>query len=520
MKPRPPRASAGVVLWRQGTSGVEVFWVQRAEELAFMGGWYAFPGGGLSKRDVEVPVSGQPRGVTGAPVEAALPAGVLDGVDLGPILPPGLVASVFRELFEEVGLLPGRGETELHRLDEARRSLLGREIDFASIVRELNLELDASQLVYAGRWVTPPLGPVRFDNRFFLLQWSKDEPNQPMVIPGELAGGEWIDPATAIDRWKREGLITAPPILHILEVLASEGPEAGLPRLLAPSEANLGPYRRIEFRPGVLMYPLKTPTLPPAATTNGYVLGTRETVLIDPGSPFESEIERLVESIAAQKDRLGRRVSAIWLTHHHPDHIGGVQVLRRTLGVPVFAHRATVERLRAVGLEIDRELQDNQVVELEGDPPFPVRVLHTPGHASGHLCFLDERFGSLIAGDLVAGIGTIVIDPPEGNMSEYLRSLRRVLDLGPTTLFPAHGPAIKNATGKLTEYLEHRQQRENRVLEVWRSGRRSPGEMVGDIYDEIPDAAVPLAERQILAHLDHLRDQGLLDEPIDRESRP
>ena len=509
-EPKPPRASAGVVPWRRSTSGVEVFWIKRSAQMAFMGGWHAFPGGGWSKRDIDVPFAGQPQGVEISPVHAALPEGVLDDLELAPILQPGLVISAIRELFEETGLLLSKGPIEAPILGTARDRLLAKEIDFGAVVEELEARLEASRLVYAGRWLTPPFGPIRFDNRFFLLEWSETEDIQPVIIPGEAELGEWIDPCVAIERWKRGELITAPPILHILEVLSAEGPQGGLERLRSPSETNLGPYRRIEFRPGVLLFPQKTPTLPPAATTNAYVLGTRETVLVDPGSPFELEIERLIDSIDAQRVQLGRTVSAIWLTHHHPDHVGGVAAIREALNVPVFAHGSTAERLERVGIQVDGELFDDQIVELGGDPPFVLRVLHTPGHAQGHLCFFDTTFGSLIAGDLVAGFGTIVIDPPEGNMAAYLRSLQRVLDLEPSTLFPSHGPTIKNASAKLREYLDHRKWRESRVLESWRMGRKEPGEMIDYVYDELPKLAIPLAERQVVAHLDHLREQGLL----------
>ncbi len=508
--PKPPRASAGVVPWRSSKTGVEVFWLKRSAEMAFMGGWYAFPGGGWSKRDIGVPFTGQPQGVETSPVSAALPEGVLDGLDLAPILPPGLVVSALRELFEETGLLLSQGQVQARSLDAARHRLLAKEVDFRSVLEELEVRLEASRLVYAGRWLTPPFGPIRFDNRFFLLEWPETEDIQPVIDPGESELGEWIDPSAAIDRWKHGELITAPPILHILEVLSTEGPEGGLERLRSPSEANLGPYRRIEFRPGVLLFPQKTPTLPPAVTTNAYILGTQETVLVDPGSPFELEIERLIASIDAQRLRLGRTVSAIWLTHHHPDHVGGVAAIREALKIPVFAHRSTAERLASVGIDVDGELFDDQIVELGGDPPFVVRILHTPGHAQGHLCFFDTTFGSLITGDLIAGFGTIVIDPPEGNMAAYLGSLQRVLDLEPTTLFPSHGPTIKNASAKLREYLNHRQWRESRILEIWRQGRREPAEMIDAVYDDLPELAVPLAERQVVAHLDHLRQQGLL----------
>jgi glyoxylase-like metal-dependent hydrolase (beta-lactamase superfamily II) len=303
-------------------------------------------------------------------------------------------------------------------------------------------------------------------------------------------------------------VITAPPILHLLRVLAEDGPEAGLGRLRHPTETDLGPFRRIEFRPGVILLPLATPTLPPADRTNAYLLGTGERLLIDPGTPFAPEIERLVAALRALAASGQGQVSAIWLTHHHPDHVGAVEAVRRALGVPVAAHPETAARLAGRGIAVDRELADGDRVVLAGDPPFPVRVLHTPGHARGHLCFYDENGGSLIAGDLVAGFGTIVIDPPEGNMDAYLASLERLVELAPRTLFPSHGPPATDAVAMLRATVAHREWREERVLAAWRSGLREPREMLPTVYDDAPKLAWPLAERQIVAHLERLRRAG------------
>ena len=330
-------------------------------------------------------------------------------------------------------------ENQLHTL---RRQLLSKELDFAGLLASANQAPVVSDLVYAGRWLTPPLGPVRFDNRFFLVNWQQTRVAQPEIIVGEIESGEWIRPAVALQKWRDGEVLAAPPILHILEVLAQVGPIAGVERLQRPEERNLGPFRRIEFRPGVLLFPVRSPTLPPASYTNVYLLGTGECILVDPGSPVEEEVERLKMGLEATERRLGRRVTAIWLTHHHPDHVGGVEPLRAALDVPVLAHPATAARLRERGLKIDGELQDDQRVILPGEQPMEIRVLHTPGHARGHLCFLVEQDGSLVAGDMVAGLGTIVIDPPEGDMSAYLRSLERLRDLAPATILPAHGPAI------------------------------------------------------------------------------
>jgi len=506
----PPRGSAAVVLWHQregaGPDDVDVFWVKRSESLPFMGGWHAFPGGGLSRSDAQLPVSGEPLTGSEAPPAAGLPESLRDLDELGPDLLPGITACALRELFEETGILVSTPAVDPEDLPEARRALLAGERSFADILHGFGVRLDASPLVYAGRWVTPPFAPVRFDNRFFLLEWPPDAPAEPSIHPGECESGSWISPAEAWQAWRHGDVLAAPPILHILEVLSQDGPIKGLDRLRDPAETNLGPLRRVEMRPGVVMFPLLTHTLPPSATTNAYLLGTAECVLVDPGASSDRELEHLEQALAAARERLGRRVTAIWLTHHHPDHVGGVERLRGSLGVPVLAHPVTADRLAARGIRIDGELHDGQRIVIGGS--YPVLVLHTPGHARGHLCFLEEEQRSLLCGDMVSGVSMIVVDPPEGDMDDYLGSLEKLAALGPNTLFPGHGPAVKNAKAKLRDYIRHRLWRESRILDAWYAGLRQPAEMLPVVYDDVPRQAWPLAERQILAHLERLRRHG------------
>ena len=521
------RPSAAVVPWRRvrdargSEDRLEVFWVRRAETLPFMGGWYAFPGGGLSRKDLQVPVEGVPQGLEEPTETTELPESLRIGPEApAPDLVPGLTACALRELFEETGillvkeLLPGGASGPVASatlLAELRDRLLARESTFGEIVTELGVTPDASPLVFAGRWMTPPLAPLRFDNRFFLLEWPAEAMLQPSLAGRELDAGEWLPPGEAWRRWRRFEVLAAPPILHVLKVLSEDGPGRGLTRLREPREADMGPFRRVEFRPRVLMLPLATATLPPATHTNSYLVGGRELALIDPGTSDPEELDRLKRALDDLAQRHDQRVTAIWLTHHHPDHVGGVEVLREHLGVPVLAHGETARRLEPRGIRVDEELTDGQVLRLagrDGDEEVTVRVLHTPGHTRGHVCFFEEEGGSLIAGDMVAGIGTIVIDPPEGDMDDYLASLRRLIGLGPRTLFPAHGPAIKNAVDKLREYVDHRLWREEKVLTAWHEGRRTAKEMLPEVYDDAPKEAWPLAERQIEAHLERLRRAG------------
>ena len=506
------RASAAVVPWRRGERGeLLVYWVLRNPELAFMGGWHAFPGGGQNKTDTHFELKESAQNGDGT-TRPGPEIGDDELASLGPDLPPGLLLCAIRELFEETGILLERGVCAGRippDLSELRADLLAGRRDFAALARERGYELAAGELSFAGRWLTPPMGPMRFDNRFFLLHWPAEIGLEPEVLEGELIEGEWIEPNAALARWQAGEAVAAPPIVHILRVLDEVGPSRASARLIDSREADIGPMRRIELRPGVILMPLRTPTLPPAAFTNTFLLGQDELVLIDPATPFPDEQKRLLaalDAVAAQ----GARIRAIWLTHHHADHIGAVELCRRHLGVPVLAHPATAAKLAAWGIEVDEHLNDGDRIELGGDPPFTVRVLHTPGHTRGHLSFLDEKYGSLITGDLLSTLSTIVIDPPEGDMDDYLDSLEKVAGFSPRALFPSHGPLVLSAMARLEGLHRHRLAREEKVLAAWQEGKKTPAAMVAEVYDDTPPALHPVAERQIAAHLIRLEKAGRL----------
>ncbi len=250
---------------------------------------------------------------------------------------------------------------------------------------------------------------------------------------------------------------------------------------------------------GIVSVAVRTPTLPPAAHTSCYLVGEGDLLAIDPGSPFEDEQAALLATITAR----GRLV-AIALTHHHGDHTGGARALAAATGAPIWAHAATAAELRG-RLPVARLLDDGEVLEVGGRR---LRAVFTPGHAVGHLCFLDEASRAVIAGDMVAGVGTILIDPDGGHMATYLASLERLLTVGTGAVLPAHGPAIPDGPAKLREYLAHRRMREARVRAALADAPRPARELCAIAYADTPTLLWPLAERSLLAHLAKLVEDG------------
>jgi ribonuclease/clavin/mitogillin len=231
----------------------------------------------------------------------------------------------------------------------------------------------------------------------------------------------------------------------------------------------------------VELFAARTPTLPPATHTVSYALGDREVVLVEPATPYEEERREWVAWARGLASR-GRQVVAIVITHHHADHVGGAEFFERELGVEVWAHPETAARLPH--LTITRHLADGETIALDGPSPRSLRVLHTPGHAPGHVCLHDEDAGTLVVGDMVASVGTILVGPEDGDMAEYLRQLRRLADRGARVALPAHGEPIETPTRLFEHYIGHRLMRERQVM----GAVERQGEDGGDL-----DALVPLA---------------------------
>lgn len=222
--------------------------------------------------------------------------------------------------------------------------------------------------------------------------------------------------------------------------------------------------------------------------TNTWVVGRWPAAVVDPGVDDTRHLAEVLE--------VAGRVGAILLTHDHPDHAPGAGTLAAMTGAPVYAGRP------AQGM---RRLRDGQEIRLPG---VRLRVIATPGHTPDHVAFLLEPDRALFTGDLVLGRGTSVIDPPEGDLVQYLRSLRRLRELGPRTIYPGHGPVVLDAVAKLEEYLTHREERERQVLEGLAEGPRTPEELVPLIYAGYPAELHPLAARSVLAHLLKLEAEG------------
>lgn len=468
------------ILYRKTSSGTEVFWLRRGSHLKFAGGYYAFPGGRVDADDAKIAVEG-------ASTEES-----------------PFIVSAARELFEETGVLVARGAEKLTPkvLEATRAELNSKTLTFQAMVEKFALVLERKSFLSAGRWVTPNYMPARFDARFFLVEAPPLA--EAKIAEEEASEGGWIRPATALHKWNFGAALLHPPNLHVMQVMHNFADvETVQKNLQNPPYCKNFISERLEFQKGVMTVPLKSNTLPPATHTNCYLLGEREMLLVDPGADDPHEQQRLVSVLEELKNE-GRHVRAIVLTHHHQDHVSGLGPLLKYVKAPVFAHQYTASR---INVPCDRLMEDGHSVVLEGDFRMHWNVLHTPGHAKGHICLVEAHSRCAIVGDMVAGVGTIVIETPEGDMAHYMAQLKRLKQLHLTTLFPAHGPAIADASGQLGTYIAHREMRERRVMSALGATAKSLSEVAKEAYADTPDVAWPLAEIMTQAVLEKLEQE-------------
>jgi glyoxylase-like metal-dependent hydrolase (beta-lactamase superfamily II) len=226
--------------------------------------------------------------------------------------------------------------------------------------------------------------------------------------------------------------------------------------------------------------------------TNTWIVGEAPSIVIDPGPDIEPHLREV--------SRTAGRVAVIALTHDHPDHAPGAVTLAAMTGASIVAMRPPPGGER---------LHDGDLLTAGATT---IRAVATPGHATDHVAFWLEPDRALFTGDAVLGRGTSVIDPPEGDLAAYLRSLRRMLELEPRTIFPGHGPTVFRAVGKLEEYLAHREERERQIVAALLDSPRTIDELVATIYAEYPEDVRPLAARSVLAHLMKLASEGRVDD--------
>lgn len=240
------------------------------------------------------------------------------------------------------------------------------------------------------------------------------------------------------------------------------------------------------------------PSMMTGPGTNTYLFGDREVAVVDPGP----NIDRHLKRIQFEADN----IRWILVTHTHPDHSPGAAKLAELTGAELWGRPPPATEHQDQSFQPDRIVTTGDQLETD---EFCLKVFETPGHASNHVCYLHNETGWLVTGDHVIDGSTVVINPPDGNMRDYIRSLERARDLRPTALLPGHGELIDTPREVIDWIIGHRLQREVKVaLALEAQPNSTAGELVPIVYQDVPEHLYEWAERSLLAHLIKLVEDG------------
>lgn len=251
--------------------------------------------------------------------------------------------------------------------------------------------------------------------------------------------------------------------------------------------------------PGVRRLVANNPGFMTGPGTNTYLIGHTWHLVIDPGPADAAHIERIVAETRGAID-------SVLVTHTHGDHSPGAKLLAAKTGATLLGRSPPGDGRQDMTFVPQRTLVDGDGIRVDD---IAIRVLHTPGHASNHVCYLLEGSGLLFTGDHLMQGSTVVIAPPDGNMSEYLQSLERLQREPVMRLAPGHGLTIEDGQGEIKKIIAHRLQREAKVLERLRTfGPATVDDLVTRVYDDVDPRLHPLAKSSLLAHLQKLAKDG------------
>ena len=539
-EPVATRPAATVLLLRdarEGNGGIEVLMTRRSDQASFAPGAYVFPGGGIDALDAD------------AATHAAA-----DRRPTQSDLHLTQAIAAIRESFEELGVLLARhadgrmaGATDIAAID--------RHQPLVAQCTARGLRLAADSVFMLAHWITDRDLPRRFDVPFLVARMPEGQ--EPVADEAEQFEPVWVKPADALARHEAgqffmifptirtlQRLATFATTQAVFDALADEQPlwtscpragtlagkearymEGDLPygelALVCPDGQIVHPLDWQTERPVPLLRNVQRLTAPNPGVmtgpgTNSYLVGDPATgyIAIDPGPADADHLDKLWRAA-------GGDIRMIVCTHSHADHAPGaapLQALCVQAGrarPPILGLPSAPTARAASAFTPDRPLQNHELLTLSGQAPdgkitHTLQVIHTPGHAANHLCLLLVEDALLFSGDHILNGSTTVIDPPDGNMADYLDSLDRLdavcAEHGVEFILPAHGYVLGDALGAIAKLKAHRLAREAKVLAAMQA---LPGGSMDDwvrhAYDDVPPRMWPVAQRSLLAHVERIR---------------
>ena len=233
--------------------------------------------------------------------------------------------------------------------------------------------------------------------------------------------------------------------------------------------------------------------------TNTYLIGNEEITVLDPGPAMDSHIDAITSAKG--------KIKQIVVTHTHPDHSPGVRLLQERMDVPAYGMLTETSKGQDRSFNPDKILKDGDTFE---ETEFTLKVVHTPGHASNHLCYILEEEEFIFTGDHIMNGSTVVIGPPDGNMKQYLDSLEKLKQFKLSKIAPGHGEVLDSPHEVAEWIINHRLQREGKVAEALKEATKgNPESLVARVYDDVDSSLFPIAKASLLAHLIKLEEDNI-----------